>query len=96
MSALHRMITNNASSSEPISRKLLFSTPERSNPKLSPDGKYLSFLAPSAKGVRNVWVQDNTVEGAAPFQATFNEGSGVSGLLAFLLYFVSSLNIYHV
>ncbi len=38
-----------------IPRKLLFADPERSNVKISPDGKYISFLAP-LEGVNNVWV----------------------------------------
>uniref|UniRef100_A0A914VUH9 Peptidase S9 prolyl oligopeptidase catalytic domain-containing protein n=1 Tax=Plectus sambesii TaxID=2011161 RepID=A0A914VUH9_9BILA len=72
-----RMIANDISSSDLIPRKLLFSTAERSSLKLSPDGKYLSFLAPSAKGVKNLWLQESAVEGAKPFQVTFDDGSGI-------------------
>ncbi|MEH6422271.1 S9 family peptidase [Pseudomonas sp. CGJS7] len=43
-----------ASESELIPRSLLFSNPERTNVKVSPDGKYLSWVAP-LNGVLNVW-----------------------------------------
>jgi dipeptidyl aminopeptidase/acylaminoacyl peptidase len=38
-----------------IPRKILFGNPDKAAAKISPDGKYLSFLAP-VKGVLNVWV----------------------------------------
>jgi dipeptidyl aminopeptidase/acylaminoacyl peptidase len=38
-----------------IPRDVLFGNPERTQARLSPDGKWLSFLAP-AEGVLNVWV----------------------------------------
>src|SRR5687767_8802870 len=38
-----------------IPRRVLFGNPERSDLKVSPDGKYLSYLAP-VDGVMNVWV----------------------------------------
>jgi dipeptidyl aminopeptidase/acylaminoacyl peptidase len=36
-------------------RKVLFSNPDKAAPELSPDGKYLSYLAP-VDGVLNIWV----------------------------------------
>jgi len=39
-----------------IPRKVLFGSPEKSNPKISPDGKKLAYIAP-IKGVRNIWVK---------------------------------------
>ena len=42
---------------ELIPRRLLFGNPERTAPRISPDGKYLSWLAP-ADGVLNVWVAE--------------------------------------
>jgi dipeptidyl aminopeptidase/acylaminoacyl peptidase len=39
-----------------IPRELLFGNPERTDPKLSPDGTAMSWLAPDARGVRQVWV----------------------------------------
>ena len=44
-----------ASEVELIPRSALFGNPERSNAQLSPDGRYLSWLAP-LRGVMNVWV----------------------------------------
>ena len=41
---------------ELIPRAVLFDNPEKTAAKLSPDGKYLSWLAP-VEGVLNVWVQ---------------------------------------
>jgi dipeptidyl aminopeptidase/acylaminoacyl peptidase len=38
-----------------IPRSILFGNPDKASPELSPDGKYLSFLAP-VNGVLNVWV----------------------------------------
>src|SRR5688500_15353253 len=38
-----------------IPRAILFGNPERASVQLSPDGKYISWLAPS-NGVMNVWV----------------------------------------
>src|SRR5689334_316741 len=38
-----------------IPRKLLFGNPEKASPRISPDGKWISYLAP-VEGVLNVWV----------------------------------------
>ncbi len=38
-----------------IPRKVLFGNPDKTSPRISPDGKQLSFLAP-VDGVMNVWV----------------------------------------
>jgi dipeptidyl aminopeptidase/acylaminoacyl peptidase len=40
-----------------IPRKILFGNPARAIPRLSPDGSLLAYLAPSPKGVSNLWVQ---------------------------------------
>lgn len=40
-----------------ISREILFGNPDRVSPKLSPDGKYLAYLAPDEKNVLQVWVR---------------------------------------
>ncbi|MDY6803916.1 MAG: S9 family peptidase [Cyanobacteriota bacterium] len=40
-----------------ISREILFGNPERTSPKLSPDGKYLAYIAPDEKNVLQVWVR---------------------------------------
>lgn len=46
-----------------IARDALFGNPERSNAQISPDGRYVSFLAPR-DGVMNIWV----VERGQPLQ----------------------------
>ena len=40
-----------------ISRDILFGNPERTRPRLSPDGKHLAWLAPDPKNVLQVWVK---------------------------------------
>lgn len=40
-----------------IPRDVLFGNPERAAAQLSPDGKYLAYLAPDAKNVLQVWVR---------------------------------------
>ncbi|WP_462320055.1 S9 family peptidase [Halochromatium sp.] len=40
-----------------IPREVLFGNPTRAQARLSPDGRHLSWLAPSTDGVLNVWVQ---------------------------------------
>ncbi len=40
-----------------IPRAVLFAEPERTQVRVSPDGRRLSYLAPSPEGVRNVWVR---------------------------------------
>src|SRR4051812_28083900 len=40
-----------------IPRSALFGNPERAQPRISPDGKYISFIAPR-DGVLNVWVAE--------------------------------------
>src|SRR4051812_44137161 len=39
-----------------IPRTILFGNPERSNPQISPDAKYLAYLAPDKKNVLQVWL----------------------------------------
>jgi dipeptidyl aminopeptidase/acylaminoacyl peptidase len=40
-----------------ISRDILFGNPERTGPKLSPDGKKFAWIAPDEKNVLQVWVK---------------------------------------
>jgi dipeptidyl aminopeptidase/acylaminoacyl peptidase len=40
-----------------IPREILFGNPEQTNPKLSPDGKRLAWIAPDRKNVLQVWVK---------------------------------------
>jgi dipeptidyl aminopeptidase/acylaminoacyl peptidase len=48
-----------ASADEPalIPRDVLFGNPERASPEISPDGKYLAYLAPDDKNVLQVFVR---------------------------------------
>lgn len=49
-----------------IPRSILFGNPERTQPRLSPDGQYLSYLAPDEKNVLQVWVRGADVIEARP------------------------------
>src|SRR5579864_304036 len=40
-----------------IPRAILFGNPEKSSPQISPNGKYLAYVAPDAKDVQQVWVR---------------------------------------
>jgi hypothetical protein len=40
-----------------IPRDILFGNPERIDPKISPDGKYLAYRAPDEHNVLQVWVR---------------------------------------
>ncbi|HEY9691970.1 MAG TPA: S9 family peptidase [Oculatellaceae cyanobacterium] len=40
-----------------IPREILFGNPERANPQLSPDGKYLAYIAPDENNVLQVWLR---------------------------------------
>lgn len=40
-----------------IPRATLFGNPQRTSPRLSPDGKYLAYIAPDANNVLQVWLQ---------------------------------------
>jgi dipeptidyl aminopeptidase/acylaminoacyl peptidase len=58
-----------------IPRKAFFGNPEKARPRLSPDGKRLSFVAP-VEGVLNVWVSpDDDPAKAKP--VTFDKHRGV-------------------
>ena len=54
---------------ELIPRRALFGNPSRSAPALSPDGRWLAFIAPQA-GVQNVWIAPvGNPEDAAPLSS---------------------------
>ena len=40
-----------------IPRDVLFGNPDKSGPQISPDGKYIAYLAPDDKNVLQVWVR---------------------------------------
>ena len=49
-----------------IPRAVLFGNPPRDFPQISPDGGRVSWLAPDANGVQNVWVQSVAGDSAKP------------------------------
>jgi len=49
-------------SEEIIPREILFGNPTNTSPNLSPDGKYLAYLAPSTEGVLNIFVRETSDE----------------------------------
>jgi dipeptidyl aminopeptidase/acylaminoacyl peptidase len=58
-----------------IPREILFGNPERVNPQLSPDGKYLAYIAPDERDVLQVWVR--TVEGGDDRKVTADKKRGI-------------------
>ena len=50
-----------------IPRDVLFGNPERLAPQLSPDGKWLAYLAPDSKDVLQVWVRPVAGKDAVQF-----------------------------
>jgi dipeptidyl aminopeptidase/acylaminoacyl peptidase len=40
-----------------IPRQVLFGNPEKANPQISPNGKYLTYLAPDKNNVLQVWIR---------------------------------------
>ena len=58
-----------------IPRKLLFGNPDKASPQISPDGTYLSYLAP-VDGVLNVWVAPADNPGSAR-SITSDTGRGI-------------------
>lgn len=51
-----------------IPREVLFGNPTRSDPRISPDGSQLTWLAPDKSGVLNVWA--SAIDGAKPHPTT--------------------------
>ncbi|MBE9177176.1 S9 family peptidase [Oculatella sp. LEGE 06141] len=58
-----------------IPREVLFGNPERARPQLSPDGKYLAYIAPDEKNVLQVWLR--TVGAEDDRQITADQKRGV-------------------
>jgi dipeptidyl aminopeptidase/acylaminoacyl peptidase len=58
-----------------IPRDVLFGNPVKASPRISPDGTNLAFLAPSDKGVMNVWIQP--LDGAEAGQLTREDHRGI-------------------
>jgi len=63
-------------SEEIIPKEVLFGNPKYASPMLSPDGKYLAFLAPSVdKGVLNIWVKKTLDEDLDQARMITNDSS---------------------
>jgi dipeptidyl aminopeptidase/acylaminoacyl peptidase len=58
-----------------IPLETLFGNPDRMDPRISPDGRHLSSIAP-LDGVLNVWVED-LAEGGEPRPITRDDGRGI-------------------
>ncbi|MBD1832570.1 S9 family peptidase [Cyanobacteria bacterium FACHB-472] len=57
-----------------IPREILFGNPERTSPRLSPDGKYLAYIAPDTQNVLQVWLRTIGEEGARQLTADKKRG----------------------
>jgi dipeptidyl aminopeptidase/acylaminoacyl peptidase len=60
-----------------IPRKTLFGNPERTSPKLSPDGKYIAFIAPDERNVLQVWLR--TIKNETAIKLTNDKKRGIRG-----------------
>jgi len=58
-----------------IPREILFANPTRTDPKISPDGSHLSWLAPDNNNTLNVWTSE--IDGANPRAATNETGDPI-------------------
>lgn len=62
-----------------IPRQLLFGNPERTEPRLSPDGEKLAWLAPDARDVRQIWVGTRGAENGRGVTADRKRGISFYG-----------------
>jgi len=69
--------TNKESIPPLIPRKILFGNPEQINPQISPDGRYLAYMAPDEKNVLQVWLR--TVGQTDDRQLTKEAKRGIKG-----------------
>jgi dipeptidyl aminopeptidase/acylaminoacyl peptidase len=58
-----------------IPREILFANPARTDPKISPDGSQLSWLAPDENNTLNVWT--NALDGGNPRCMTHEKGDPI-------------------
>lgn len=74
-------------------RGAFFGVPERTAPALSPDGRYLSWVAPGSDSIPNVWIEE--IGSGRPRQVTRGGGAGVFQYLwaadaAHILYYADN------
>jgi len=79
MLTLSPLLSLAAQAGEPelIPRDVIFGNPVKSSPQISPDGTRISYLAPSAEGVLNVWAR--SVDGGEAEQVTNDTKRGIRG-----------------
>ncbi|MBD0336454.1 MAG: S9 family peptidase [Cyanobacteria bacterium Co-bin13] len=67
---------NPATAQQPplIPREVLFGNPERTQPRLSPDGAYLAYIAPNEQNVLQVWLRTVGQEDDRPLTADRKRG----------------------
>ncbi len=58
-----------------IPREILFGNPAKMDPQISPDGKFLSYLAPDTKNVLQIWVR--SLSGRDDRQITGEQKRGI-------------------
>jgi hypothetical protein len=58
-----------------VPREILFGNPARTDPKISPDGSQLSWLAPDKNNALNVWTSD--LDGGNPRCMTHEKGDAI-------------------
>ena len=57
-----------------IPRALLFGNPAKTDPQISPDGKYLSYLAPDDKNVLQIWIRTLSIRDDRQFTSEQKRG----------------------
>ena len=57
-----------------IPREIVFGNPAKTDPQISPDGRHLSYLAPDAKNVLQLWVRSLTGSDARPITDEIKRG----------------------
>jgi len=60
-----------------IPREVLFGNPQYASPMLSPDGKYLAYLAPAADNVLNAFVRETWADADTARQVTHDTYRGI-------------------
>jgi dipeptidyl aminopeptidase/acylaminoacyl peptidase len=67
--------------SELIPRQLLFGNPEKTLPRLSPNGERIAYLAPDQKNVLNVWICNLNQPQKAASMVTADQKRGIRSFL---------------
>lgn len=73
-----------------ITREVLFGNPEKLSPSLSPDGRYLAYLAPDQRNVLQVWLRD--LAGGSPDRIMTSDQK--RGIRSFFWSYLPGLLVY--